>query len=399
MKILYVHGENIWISGIVNALTKLGVNYEIYPKLKDMAFPDEREIDEIFRYLVEHEISHIVSINLVQDLALAAQKADIQYLSVIWDAPFIPLFSEYGRMEHCWFAVFDKKDLARFEKRKVPHIIYQPLAADSVAIEEWNKDEEDRGIQEYSNEICFVGNLYDNNFFDEFCRNMPQELMDYFTDFFEKVSFRWDGINRIYGTVSDQLLTYIRGVTPGFQLINFFEVPDTAIFEQAYLDRKTANIERVCILNMLAENYPVTLYTASETAERVLEGVKIMPPASAGYESYKIFKSSRINLNISLKGIEAGTPLRVMDIMGAGGFVMTNYCPETAELFEEDKEIVMFRTPEELVQKVDYYLKHDSEREQIALAGHKKVMNSYTYVQKMKSLIDWITERERGAEC
>ena len=327
MKILYVHGENIWISGIVNALTKL---------------------DEIFRYLVEHEISHIVSINLVQDLALAAQKAGIQYLSVIWDAPFIPLFSEYGRMGHCWFAVFDKKDLARFEKRKVPHIIYQPLAADSVAIEEWNKDEEDRGIQEYSNEICFVGNLYDNNFFDEFCRNMPQELMDYFTDFFEKVSFRWDGINRIYGTVSDQLLTYIRGVTPGFQLINFFEVPDTAIFEQAYLDRKTANIERVCILNMLAENYPVTLYTASETAERVLEGVKIMPPASAGYESYKI---------------------------------------------------VMARTPEELVQKVDYYLKHDSEREQIALAGHKKVMNSYTYVQKMKSLIDWITECERGAEC
>lgn len=63
-----------------------------------------------------------------------------------------------------------------------------------------------------------------------------------------------------------------------------------------------------------------------------------------------------------------------MDIMGAGGFVLSSYCAETAELFEEDKEIVMFKTPEELIEKTDYYLAHDAEREQIARAGYEKVM-------------------------
>ena len=105
---------------------------------------------------------------------------------------------------------------------------------------------------------------------------------------------------------------------------------------------------------------------------------------------------SKINLNIALKGIEGGTPQRIMDIMGAGGFVLTNYCEETAELFEEDREIVMFRTPEELLWKVDYYLEHEEEREQIARAGHEKAMNNYTYEKKIKSLLDWVTETERG---
>ena len=82
--------------------------------------------------------------------------------------------------------------------------------------------------------------------------------------------------------------------------------------------------------------------------------------------------------------------MRIMDIMAAGGFVLTSYCAETAELFEEDREIVMFRNPEELMEKVDYYLTHDRERRQIAEAGQKKVMRCYTYKKKMRELLDWM---------
>ena len=70
--------------------------------------------------------------------------------------------------------------------------------------------------------------------------------------------------------------------------------------------------------------------------------------------------------------------------------MMTNYCAETAELFEEDKEIVMFKTPEELVEKSGYYLSHDEEREKIAKAGYEKVLNCYTYEKKLKRLMEWV---------
>lgn len=153
---------------------------------------------------------------------------------------------------------------------------------------------------------------------------------------------------------------------------------------------KITNIERICILNLLAERHEVTFYTASKTDVKKLQGVKIMPPVGAGRAAHRVFQRSKINLNVSLKGIEGGTPQRIMDIMGAGGFVITSYSPETAELFEEDREIVMFKTLEELLEKVDFYLEHETEREEIAQAGHEKVMRCYTYQQKMQKLIEWV---------
>lgn len=74
--------------------------------------------------------------------------------------------------------------------------------------------------------------------------------------------------------------------------------------------------------------------------------------------------------------------------------MLTNYCFETADIFEEDKEIVMFKTPEELVEKVDYYLKHDDERKEIAKRGQQKVLECYTYEKKLKNLMKWVEGEE-----
>ena len=38
-----------------------------------------------------------------------------------------------------------------------------------------------------------------------------------------------------------------------------------------------------------------------------------------------VFQNSKINLNITLRSIKNGIPLRAIDIMGAGGFLLTNY--------------------------------------------------------------------------
>lgn len=70
--------------------------------------------------------------------------------------------------------------------------------------------------------------------------------------------------------------------------------------------------------------------------------------------------------------------------------MLTNYCSETADIFEEDKEIVMFKTPEELFDKVDYYLNHDEERKAIAKRGQAKVLECYTYEKKLKTIMDWV---------
>jgi spore maturation protein CgeB len=213
----------------------------------------------------------------------------------------------------------------------------------------------------------------------------------YFNSIFEEAAFKWDGVNRVYGKTGPEIIEYIKRVSPDFQIPNKQDIPDVQYFEALALIRKIANIERVAVLNLLAEQHSVTVYTPDrKTAEEKLRNVRIGPPVEYGKATALAYAGSRINLHIALKGIEGGTSLRVMDIMSAGGFVMSSYCAETAELYEEDKEIVMFRDPEELLYKTDYYLKHDEERRKIAQAGYARVMRSYTYEVRMRMLMEWL---------
>lgn len=389
MKILYVYGM-AQTKDIPVTLRKLGYHVDEYSKKQNNSVLNDEETEEIVTYVKEHQITHLMSIHLIYNLALAAYKAGIKYVSVIWDAPYIKLYSPFGKLDNCWFSVFDRLDAERFQNAGIPHTLYQPLVVNRESVLTWNKIARRKLSGTYINDICFVGSLYENNLYDMRVKNMPAVIVDYFNSIFEEAAFCWDGVNRIYGKTGKEMLRYMEMVSPEFHVDNRLDIDDTSMFEVTYLVRKIANIERVAVLSTLAEQYHVVLHTASKVEKDKLGDVDVRLPVRPGEDAAVVYAGSKINLNISLKGIEGGTPQRVIDIMGAGGFVMTNYCEETAELFEENKEIVMFKTPEELFEKAGYYLQHDEERKKIAKAGHDKVVDSYTYERKLKALLDWV---------
>lgn len=102
----------------------------------------------------------------------------------------------------------------------------------------------------------------------------------------------------------------------------------------------------------------------------------------------KVFYGSRINLNFTIPNIKTGIPLRVWDVLGAGGFLMTNYQPELELFFELDKDLVVFESRQELVRKTDYYLQHEEERKKIAQNGYEKVRQSHSYRQRMGQMFE-----------
>lgn len=389
MKILYVYGM-AKTKDIPIILRKLGYEVEEYAKIQSNSILNNEEADELVAYIKSNQITHLMSIHLIYNLAMAALKADIKYVSVIWDAPYIKIYSPFGKFNNCYFSVFDRLDNERFQKAGIPHTLYQTLAVSKADVIAWNRKAKKTLAGKYINDICFVGNLYEDNLFDKRVKNMPQIIVDYFNSIFEEAAFRWDGVNRIYGKTSKEMLKYMEMVSQDFHLDNRLDIEDTYLFEVVYLVRKIANIERVAVLNTLSDAYHVVLHTTSEVGADKLGNVEVRLPVRPGEDATTVFMGSKINLNISLKGIEGGTIQRIMDVMGAGGFMLTNYCVETAELFEEDKEIVMYKTPEELFEKVEYYLQHDKEREQIAKAGCAKVIECYTYEKKLKHLLDWV---------
>jgi spore maturation protein CgeB len=61
------------------------------------------------------------------------------------------------------------------------------------------------------------------------------------------------------------------------------------------------------------------------------------------------------------------------------------------ELFEEGKEAEFFGNQAELLEKVRFYLAHESERRQIAQAGRERCLNSgYSYYERLKEILSSI---------
>ena len=307
MKILYVFGSSD-ATYITDALRKL--NYDV------MEYPE----------------THLMSIHLIYNIAVAAYWSGIKYVPVIWDAPYLKSYTVMGTLDNIWYSVFDKLDAERMRKGGCPHVLYQPLSV--------NSDREATGNngaiseREYIHDISFIANLYEKNEYDRCLDLIPPNIQEYFCSIFEEAAFKWDGVNRIYGKTGSEILQYMQKINPEFRIPNNQDIADIRIFENYYLIRKAANIERIGVLNLLAETHAVKFYTNSQAAGKMLVNVDLGPSVLYGRATSMVYAGSRINLNISLKGIEGGTPLRIMDIMGAGGFVLTTYCTETAELFE-----------------------------------------------------------------
>ena len=99
-----------------------------------------------------------------------------------------------------------------------------------------------------------------------------------------------------------------------------------------------------------------------------------------------IFRNSRINLNITMRSIKSGIPLRGMDICAAGGFLLSNYQEDMYDIFVPGEDVVLYESQDDLLAKCRYYLTHESERQQIAANGYGKVAEKCSYDVRLEEM-------------
>ena len=136
----------------------------------------------------------------------------------------------------------------------------------------------------------------------------------------------------------------------------------------------------------ISEHFKLDLWTLSDVSRFPkancrggADSVTMMP---------KIFKCSKINLSMTNRPIRTGMPLRMFDTMGAGGFLLTNYQAEIPEYFEIGRDLAVYESQEDLIDKIAYYLEHDDERIEIARNGHEKIRTEHTYSVKLQKMLE-----------
>ena len=163
-----------------------------------------------------------------------------------------------------------------------------------------------------------------------------------------------------------------------------------AIYADYVLSRQVTSIERKEILQLLGLSHQVYLYTYDQNAR--IPGVDNKGKIDYYSDMPYVFMNTKINLNITLRSIKTGIPLRALDIMGSGGFLLTNYQEEMFEYFEADKDFVYYTDYNDLKDKVTYYLEHDQERQEIAHNGCEKVRKYHNLRRRMEEILEVLVQ-------
>ena len=416
MRILYYSWDEFNGEDCRDAMVRLGhqvdtikVNmngYELTPEI-EQAFAEKLGI----RYSAENTTNGVAesgydlvfSFDFFPNISEFCQKHNIPYISWVFDCPHYTIDSHHANNPVNRIFLFDKKLFSQMLKNssKIKASInadstldngtstfrYSPLAVNAERLSKLcqDLDAETGGNIVYRHDVCFLGSLYDNdyNFYDQ-VKFLPPYLKGYVdaviaaqervfgADFFtEDAIFSDDHVR--------ELREYIKFEDTGKYEINY----ETVIRD--ILRKKVTVNERHHILEQMGKHFETVLYTAP--GARDIPGVCNMGVADYYTKMPKVFRRSKINLNITLRSILSGVPLRVMDVLAAGGFLITNYQEEIAEYFVDGQDLVMAYTPEDMVEKTAYYLEHDEERKAIALNGQKKVMENFAYTKLLPQIL------------
>ncbi|MHC4251376.1 MAG: CgeB family protein [Planctomycetota bacterium] len=130
-------------------------------------------------------------------------------------------------------------------------------------------------------------------------------------------------------------------------------------------------------------------------------GVDHLPPSSPirkcyagkawGREMYQILRDSQIVMNHHGNVPPYANNMRLYEATGVGAMLITDWKENLHEMFEPGKEVAAYRSPEECVELIRYYLAHEDERQAIARAGQERTLREHTYYQRMQELVDIVS--------
>jgi spore maturation protein CgeB len=332
--------------------------------------------EQIFRPILDaHAIDYIFSFNYFPAISRLAHTLHLRYISWVYDCPHLTLYSTTISNPENYIFLFDQNLCDMVKRHGAVNVFHLPLAFCDTRLQHQLSR-----INSYSHEVSFVGSLYSPCSFDQFPA-LPPRLAGYLQGMIRAQQKIW-GYDLISDLLTESLVAELNQYI-GFRPLADYTFTNKELYADIFL-KKVTSLDRHELLTAVHGKYPLSLFTAA--SETLPSGMK-----SLGYIDYRntmptVFKQSKINLNISLRSITSGIPLRAIDILGAGGFLLSNYQPELAQYLVAGEDYVPFENESDLLSLIDYYLEHDRERKEIAACGHQKALSLFTYRHAIETI-------------
>ena len=402
-RILVYHWNAYNYADTLAAFRQMGYDMDVIEQTlksydEDEAF--ENRLEGILRQNPDYDF--VFTINYFGCISEVCRRCGMKYVVWTCDNPLISMYHRSVFYDCNYIFTFDKTNYIEFTQMGVKHIWYLPLAVDTNRMDDLlaHRQVQTKGQQtgldqvpdavQYGNEIAFIGSLYERNTYDKLSDTLPPYLRGYF-DAVMQAQMSISGANIIEEMLTTDILEQLQEYFPLKKTEHSFS-DIGLIFSTTVLGFKIAAIQRRRALVALSARYPVSVYSNSNVADLIR--IKYRGGVDYWREMPKVFHYSKINLNFTIPNIKSGLPLRMWDVLGAGGFLMTNYQAEIPYYFEEGKDLVCFDDEKDLVEKVGYYLNHEEERKEIARNGYRKVKEIHTYRKRLEQMLSIIGQNE-----
>lgn len=332
-------------------------------------------------------IGAVISYDYFPIISMVCEMNKIPYLSWIYDCPQYTLLSKTLTNSCNYIFCFDRIYTEHLKTLGAGNCYHYPLAAVKCFSDYIKKEEKEQICrhEKYGCDVSFIGNLYN----EDKNRIQRAELTPYTAGYVKGLiqsQLRVYGYNFLKDALTE---TVIKEVVQKCNLILEKEyVQDEKQMAADAIGMEVSARERAQVMKAISGCCFVDLYTSSKVPETLNQNnIRLRGYADYQTEVPLIYHNSKINLNITSKTIESGIPQRVFDILSCGGFCLTNYQPEIAEYFADGEELVMYTGMEDLMDKVEYYLKHEEERKGIAGKGYFAVRERFSMEKRVEEMI------------
>ncbi len=387
-KILFLEWASFGNEHIIPVFEKFG--YEVVKFPFSVHDEDTRKSEKLASETAERILKEkpvfVFSFNYYPTVAIACKACRVKYVSWIYDSPFIQVYSQTALLDTNRIFHFDSHEVGRLQGLGVKNIHYLPMAA---AVEHYDRVLPSAGDRAaYDSEITFIGSTYleEHNHMFRHLKELDDHTRGY-VDALLQAQMILYGVDVIEPALTPPIVESIQKVCPVYAQGDGMETAEW-VLANYFLARKVTAMERQKLLSELSEKHQVRLFTPERTPQlpNVLNMGKIDYYDRAAFA----MKCAKINLNISLRSIHAGMPLRALDILGCGGFLLTNFQSDFLEYLKPGEDFVYYESIEQAVELADYYLTHDKEREAIAANGYRKVKQELSYTKQVEKMLDLI---------
>lgn len=383
MKVIFCKWKSICEKGIANAMNRLGYKVISFEE-NCISFDYDTEYLKKLATVMQNnkDADCVFSVVFQPIIARACNLLKVPYISWTVDCPSFTLYSETMAYPTNRIFVLDRMQAEKFSPMNEEHIYHMPMGCD---VPTWDsivptKEEHSR----YDCDISFIGSLYSEKCkYNEVAKDLPERMRG-FVDGLINAQLNIYGYNLIEDSISTAWAEDFKKYVGWAPLGEDYVEDVKGIIADTYIGYKCTEQERIRTISAISNQFNIDLWTLSDTT--LLPKANVRGGADSNNMMPQIIKCSKINLNMTNRPIKTGLPLRIFDLMGAGGFVLSNYQAEIPELFVPDEDIVLYDSIPDMLEKIDYYLTHEDERLAIAKSGYEKVKKYHSYDVRLQEM-------------